>query len=205
MREKFQIADAVLPDIDAQVSQDERSQISRAIAAQLPKGYQTKLHPSLPPLYQPNFTPMMQAEIDRKARGAPMDGGIDMSRYEAPDEPVNGDESEWREALQAAYRSSTYLDGRQVNLSLLEEYGKNAWLIGNSQLEEMLQQVEMELSALKDEIDNINKARKGAQEESRGELVALEESWKLGVGKIIEVQIASDGLRKEILNRRRAH
>ena len=205
MRQNIHMANAVLLDIDAQVSQDERSQIAKAIAAELPKGYRTRTHPSLPPLFQPNFTPMMQAEIDRKARGALLEGGIDMSRYEAPDEPVNGNDSEWREALQAAYQSSTYLDGRQVNLSLLEEYGKNAWLIGNSQLEEMLQQAEKELAALKDETDNINKARKGAQEESRGELVALEESWKLGVGKLIEVQIASDSLRKEILKWHRRH
>jgi pre-mRNA-splicing factor SPF27 len=163
------------------------------------------MHPSLPPLPQTNFTPMMQAEIDRKARGEPMKGGIDMSRYEAPDEPTDGDESQWREALQAVYRSSSYLEGRQVNLSLLEEYGKNAWLIGNSQLEDMLRQAEKELELLKDETDTINKARKGAQEESRGELTALEGSWRTGVGKIIEVQIASDSLRKEMLKRRRIH
>jgi pre-mRNA-splicing factor SPF27 len=147
---------------------------------------------------------MMQSEIDRKARGEPM-SGIDMSRYEAPDEPSNGDESQWRDAVEAAYRSSSYLEGRQVNLSLLEEYGKNAWLIGNSQLEDMLRQLEKELGTLKEETDTINKARKGAQEESRGELMALENSWRTGVGKIIDVQVASDGLRKEILKRRRVH
>jgi pre-mRNA-splicing factor SPF27 len=147
----------------------------------------------------------MQAEIKRKARGEPMEGGIDMSRYEAPDEPSNNSNSEWRATLQAAYRSSSYLEGRQVNLSLLEEYGKNAWLIGNSQLEELLQQQEKELSTLKEETENINKSRKGLQDGSQGELVALEEAWKSGVGKIIEVQVATDGLRKEILRRRRVH
>jgi len=110
-----------------------------------------------------------------------------MSRYEAPDEPNDNNASHWRVALQAAYRSTSYLEGRHVNLSLLEEHGKNAWLIGNSQLEEQ----------------SINKARKGAQEGSRGELVALDESWRTGVGKMIEVQVALDGLRKEILKRRR--
>jgi pre-mRNA-splicing factor SPF27 len=147
----------------------------------------------------------MQAEIKRKARGEPMKGGIDMSRYEAPDEPSDNSNSEWRATLQAAYRSSSYLEGRQVNLSLLEEYGKNAWLIGNSQLEELLQQQEKELAALKEETENINKSRKGLQEGSQGELVALEDAWKTGVGKVIEVQVATDGLRKEILRRRRVH
>lgn len=192
-----------LPYIDAQVNEEERRQILRAIAAELPGGYQTTTHPLLPLLPQTKFTPLMQVEIDRKARGEPMKGGIEMSRYEAPDEPTDGDDSQWRGALQAAYRSSSYLEGRHVNLSLLEEHGKNAWLIGNSQLEEVLQRVEKELAILKNETENINKVRKGAQEGSRGELVALEESWRTGVGKIIEVQVASDGLRREILRRRR--
>jgi len=147
----------------------------------------------------------MQAEIDRKAGVEPMKRAIDMSRYEAPEEPTNADDSQWREVLQAAYRSSSYLEGRHVNLALLEEHGKNAWLIGNSQLEEMLQQIEKELAILKEETDTVNKARKSAQEGSRSELVALEDSWKSGIGKIIEVQVASDGLRKEVLSRRRMH
>lgn len=170
----------------------------------MPGGYRTRPHPSLATLPETNFTPTLQAEIDRKARGEPI-SGIDMSRYEAPDEPTDGDESQWRGALQVAYRSSSYLEGRQINLSLLEEYGKNAWLIGNSQLEDMLRQLEKELGTLKEETDTINKVRKGAQEESRGELMVLEDSWRTGVGKIIDVQVASDGLRKEILNRHRVH
>ena len=145
----------------------------------------------------------MQAEIDRKARDEPMQGGIDMSRYDAPDEPTDGGDSEYRTALQAAYRSTSYLEGRHVNLSLLEEHGKNAWLIGNSQLEEILQQLEKTLANVKEETDNVNKMRKSAQEGSRGELLGLEDSWRTGVGKIIEVQVATDGLRQETVRRRR--
>jgi len=51
--------------------------------------------------------------------------------------------------------------------------------------------------------ENINKARKAAQEESKAELIGLEETWKRGVGKIIEVQMATDGIKREILDRRR--
>lgn len=204
MRQDLLVANYFLLDIDSQVTEEERRQIFTEIAAKLPRGYRTITHSSLPLIVDPKFTPMMQAEIDRAARGESI-SGIDMSRYEAPDEPTDGDESQWGETLQAAYRSSTYLEGRQVNLSLLEEYGKNAWLIGNSQLEHMLYQAEKELGILKEETEAINKARKGAQEDSRGELMALEDSWRTGVGKIIEVQVASDGLRKEILKQRRVH
>ena len=133
-----------------------------------------------------------------------MVGGIDLTRYEAPEKPADDSEIEtWRKSLRQAYMSSSYLSGRLTNLSLLEEFGKNAWLISNSQLEDILRDLEKELSEQKEAVENINKSRKAAQEESRAELVGLEEAWKQGVGKAIEVQLATDGVRREILQRRR--
>ena len=133
-----------------------------------------------------------------------MVGGIDLTRYEAPEKPADDSEIEtWRKSLRQAYMSSSYLSGRLTNLSLLEEFGKNAWLISNSQLEDILRDLEKELSEQKEAVENINKSRKAAQEESRAELVGLEEAWKQGVGKTIEVQLATDGVRREILQRRR--
>jgi pre-mRNA-splicing factor SPF27 len=99
--------------------------------------------------------------------------------------------------------SSSYLSGRLTNLSLLEEFGKNAWLISNSQLEDILRDLEKELSEQKEAVENINKSRTAAQEGSRAELAVLEEAWKQGVGKTVEVQLATDGVRREILQRRR--
>jgi len=133
-----------------------------------------------------------------------MVGGIDLTRYEAPEKPADDSEIEtWRKSLRQAYMSSSYLSGRLTNLSLLEEFGKNAWLISNSQLEDILRDLEKELSEQKEAVENINKSRKAAQEESRAELVGLEEAWKQGVGKTIEVQLATDGVRREILQHRR--
>ena len=133
-----------------------------------------------------------------------MVGGIDLTRYEAPEQPNDDSEIEtWRTNLRQAYISMSYLSGRLTNLSLLEEFGKNAWLIGNSQLEDILRDLEKELSKKKEAIENINKARKAAQEGSKAELVGLDETWKQGVGKIIEVQLATVGVRREILQRRR--
>lgn len=132
-----------------------------------------------------------------------MHGGIDLTRYEAPDEPASDTPQDaWRQALRNAYVSSTYLSGRHLNLTLLDEFGKNAWLIGNSQLENLLQELEHELARLRDDVENVNKARKAAQENSRGELLGLEETWKHGIGKILEVQVAEAGLRQLILERR---
>lgn len=133
-----------------------------------------------------------------------MQGGMDVSRYEAPDDPAaDTDEEAWRQHLRSAYVSSTYLLGRQANLALLDEYGKNAWLVSNSQMEYTLQELEQELDRVKSEIETVNKARKQAQEQSRGELLALEETWKSGIGKILEIQVATDNLRQLILESRR--
>lgn len=133
-----------------------------------------------------------------------MVSGIDLTRYEAPEKPADDSEIEaWRKSLQQAYMSSSYLSGRLTNLSLLDGFGKNAWLISNSQLEDILRDLEKELSEQKEAVENINKSRKAAQEGSRAELAGLEDAWKQGVGKTIEVQLATDGVRREILQRRR--
>jgi len=174
------------------------------ITKDLPTGYENIPHPSLPPEPTVNLSELIQKEVDRVGAGEPRKGGVNLSRYEAPDEPArDSDVESWRQALRSAYISSTYLAGRHTNLSLLEEFGKNAWLIGNSQLEEILKDLEKELTRLKEETDTVNKARKTAQTASKGEVVGLGETWKRGIGKILEVQVATDSLRQEILERRR--
>ena len=142
----------------------------------------------------------------------PLTGGIDLSRYEAPEPPARTSDAdgnstpnldEWRQTLQKAYTASSHLAMRHENLALLEENGKNAWLIGNSQLEDILRGIEKELTDTKETAEAVNKERKVAQEASKGELVGLEESWKRGVGAILDVELAAEGLRMQILEQRR--
>ena len=154
---------------------------------------------------------MFQQELDRKATGAPLTGGIDLSRYEEPEAPARSTDTKtgtpnldaWRETLRKAYTSSHHLSTRHENLALLEESGKNAWLIGNSQLEDILRGIEKELAETKEGIEGVNKQRKITQEGGKGELGGLEESWKRGVGAILDVEVASEGLRMQILEQRR--
>lgn len=146
----------------------------------------------------------MRQELQRKATGQAIAGGIDLSRYEQPEGPSdNNDIAAWKQSLQKAYTSSTYLTGRVSNLMLLEELGKNAWLIGNSQLEDILRQLEKELQELNVTVESVNKSRKAAQEGSRGEMMSLEETWKRGIGRILEVEVAAEEVRTLILDKRR--
>ena len=182
----------------------ERAKIDRVIARELAPEHGQQLHPSIPPEPATSFSSLIQAELERKAANLPIQGGIDLSRYEAPEAPNRAEDiASWQQTLQKAYASNSYLSGRLINLSLLDDLGKNAWLIGNSQLEDILRDLERDLAELKEATDNVNKARKAAQEESRGEMINLEETWKRGIGRILEVQIATEGLQREILERRR--
>ncbi|CAG8116683.1 unnamed protein product [Penicillium salamii] len=194
-----------LPYIDAAPTATAHARAQQLINAKLPKDHATTLHPWIPEAPQPQFSPFITQELERKATGAPLTG-IDLSRYEAPEAPTSDgapDLEEWRKTLQKAYASSSHLSKRHENLALLEEHGKNAWLIGNSQLEDILGGLEKELAETKEAAAQVNKERKIAQEASQGELVSLEETWKRGVGAILDVEVASEGLRLQILEHRR--
>ncbi|KAI9934203.1 hypothetical protein ASPWEDRAFT_170171 [Aspergillus wentii DTO 134E9] len=197
-----------LPYIDAAPSTQARANAERLISAELSPDHSSTIHPSIPAFPEPRLSPLIQQEVERKAAGQPLTGGIDLSRYEAPEAPSRGADSnpnldEWRQTLQKAYTASSHLSMRHENLALLEENGKNAWLIGNSQLEDILRNLEKELAETKEAAETVNKERKIAQEARQGELAGLEETWKRGVGAILDVELAAEGLRMQILEQRR--
>ncbi|RMZ89736.1 hypothetical protein DV736_g3038, partial [Chaetothyriales sp. CBS 134916] len=193
-----------LPYIDSNISGSDREEADALIFSELGKINQEPLHPSLQPLHESGTSELIHKEIGRVSTGQSWQGGIELSRYEAPDEPSLDDNAQiWHKALRTAYISSAYLAGRRINLGLLEELGKNAWLISNSQLDEILKSLDQESEHLHQETDLVNRERKAMQESAKAEIVALEDTWKRGVGQLIEVQLATDRLRQEILQRRR--
>ena len=109
----------------------------------------------------------------------------------------------WRDVLQRAYTSSSYLQSRFSNLALLEEFGKNAWLVGNAQSEDVLRGIEKELMETQGSVDRVNQARKIEQLAAKGELDTLNQSWRVGIGRIIETEVAAEQMRLEVLRRRR--
>jgi pre-mRNA-splicing factor SPF27 len=149
------------------------------------------------------------AELERVAAKQPLKA-IDLSRYEAQDsapstENLAPGEAKilLEEALSRSGASATYLAGRRAHLALLDSYGKNAWLVGNWQLEAELKALERELAQTKTEIDVLAVQRRKAQEEAGAEIHGLEETWKKGVGRVLETEIAAEGLRQEVLEQRR--
>ncbi|KAL9019890.1 MAG: hypothetical protein Q9185_002832 [Variospora sp. 1 TL-2023] len=156
------------------------------IASSLPPSYLTTPHPSLPPLRPSKLTPAAQAEQLRIENKEPLNA-IDTTRYELPELAPNTAPTQTQ--LQQAYASSHYLRGRLQNLALLDQFGKNAWLVGNGQLEDILREVEKELVEVRESVEAINRGRKERQEAGRGEMEGLDQAWRVGVGRVVEVEV----------------
>lgn len=96
-----------------------------------------------------------------------------------------------------------YLKDRAAHLELLDETGKNAWLAANFQLEPVQRALDGELAAARADVEEVQAQRRARQAEAGAEMAALEKSWRDGVGRVVEVQAASESLRQDILEKRR--
>lgn len=128
---------------------------------------------------------------------------IDTKRYEAqdlpgPSEPSAATPLQLRSVLSKAYTSNAYLKSRIENLALLDKHGANAWLLSNYHSENELRSVEKELADTKRQIDEVNNLRARRQGQVKGEMEGLEETWRKGVGRVLETEIAVEELRAEI-------
>ena len=175
------------------------------------------LHPALIPAaqYQPQYSHSVEREHARLDRDATSKlSGVDMKRYEDLDAPEytnpTSDEDRpellerWNKALKQAYTSSEYVQSRLTQLGLLEKFGKNAWLVGNSQLEDILKGIEAELADVRKQQEEVETLRQSQQQSVQGEIQTLEETWKKGVGRVLETEVAAEGLKQQILEKRRA-
>uniref|UniRef100_A0A8H7N369 Pre-mRNA-splicing factor SPF27 n=1 Tax=Bionectria ochroleuca TaxID=29856 RepID=A0A8H7N369_BIOOC len=170
-----------LPYIDPEPSPESIAAARSLIAAEL-----STFQPSpLPQTAEPSFSPAIQTEL---ARETP-----------APDAPTD----RLREVLENARVSDAYLASRRQNLELLDAYGKNAWLVGNHQLEAGLRRLEGDLADAKREIDIVNIERQRRQEDVKGEMHTLEETWRKGVGRVLETEVAVEELKEQIRNEMR--
>lgn len=76
-------------------------------------------------------------------------------------------------------------------------------MLGNAQLEDILRGLEGEVRRVWEEVEGVNRGRKGVQEGVRGEVEGLERAWRGGVEGVVVVEVAAEGVRREVLGRRR--
>ncbi|KAL8832354.1 MAG: hypothetical protein Q9191_000310 [Dirinaria sp. TL-2023a] len=189
-----------LPYIDAPPSPRALNAARALIISSLSSTQTQTLHPSLPALPPSSLTPLLTSEQDRIAASTPLTG-ISTERYEAPASSSSSSSSSSPDpsALRAAYTASTYLSHRNQNLSLqAQEFGKNAWLVHNSQLEDILRAVEKEVVEAREQVEGVNRERKGMQEARRVDVEGLGQRWREGVRAVVECQVAVEELGKEI-------
>ncbi|KAF5026172.1 hypothetical protein F66182_1736 [Fusarium sp. NRRL 66182] len=141
---------------------------------------------------EPTFSPAMTAELERVSTSTPL-APLDLSRYEAPSPSASP-----ATALPAAAVAHSYLSSRLTNLELLDRWGKNAWLLGNHSLEAELQALERELASTKREVDILNLERQKKQQAVGAEMKTLDDTWRTGVGRVLETEVAVEELRRKI-------
>ncbi|KAK3945974.1 Pre-mRNA-splicing factor SPF27 [Diplogelasinospora grovesii] len=191
-----------LPYVDAEPTPQQRAAAEALIAAERSTVPDDPFHALLPPPPQPSkfITPLLQSEYERAATGTKL-SAIDFSRYEVDDSDdvssLSKDELALR--LSRTYTSKSYISSRRAHLALLDSYGKNAWLVGNWHLEGELKALEKELADTKREIDLVTLQRTTAQEEAGPEIQGLEDTWKRGVGRVLETEAAAEQLRREVI------
>ncbi|EMD86450.1 hypothetical protein COCC4DRAFT_193824 [Bipolaris maydis ATCC 48331] len=209
-----------LPYVDTQLDANSIAAAKAAIDADIRSaGVDTsEMHPALIPaaaVYTPTFSDFISREHARLDDDPTSKlSGIDLKRYEDLDAPENTNPTtdedrpelleRWSKALKQAYTSSEYVQGRLTQLSLLEKFGKNAWLVGNSQLEDILKSIEAELASLKKQQEETDMARRAQQDSVSGEIKTLEETWKKGLGRLLETEVAAEGLKQQIMDKRKA-
>ncbi|KAJ2904210.1 hypothetical protein MKZ38_008540 [Zalerion maritima] len=147
---------------------------------------------------------------------------IDLSRYQAvdaaslppyPSDPTPETLRAYNAALSAAlattYSQASHVAQKSFLLSLLSpgndskngpwasSASKNSWLLSNYHAEAQLGSLERELAETKREVDRVNIQRKEAQDAVGEEMRLLERDWKAGVGKVLEIEVAIERLRRE--------
>ncbi|CAK7204099.1 hypothetical protein SEUCBS139899_006852 [Sporothrix eucalyptigena] len=197
-----------LPYVDPEPTPAQREAAEALVAAEHAAVPDDPHHALLRPAYEPNLTPAMQTEVQRHAdakagnrKPEPL-RAIDMSRYEVDEDAPEGTDAT-AIALAKAYTNQTYLRGRRTHLALLDRFGKNAWLVSNWQAEADLKSLEADLAEARKTVDLVTVQRQRAQNDAAGELRSLEETWRTGVGRVLETEAAAEELRLQILETRR--
>ncbi|KAI9655251.1 MAG: hypothetical protein M1831_004961 [Alyxoria varia] len=198
-----------LQHLDQNFTESELQATRDLIADELQELYpnwKNELHPKVPEAYKPKNQSLASAShghIAKTGKARPEGTGVDLSRYEKVSAPKKGEDGkeplpkEYLEKLNSAHTSQQYLDGRGANLQLLEQHGKNAWLMHNNQLEDDYKALERDVEATRSAVHRVDGERRAAQEGARGELEGLEEAWRHGLGRAIEAEIAA-GEQKDI-------
>ncbi|PKI82528.1 hypothetical protein MVES1_003925 [Malassezia vespertilionis] len=136
--------------------------------------------------------PQLAAELERAERGEKLNV-LDADRYQLP-EPAEGlqaSEEAWDASLRNASVQLAYMDGRVKNIELLRRYGANAWRLYNYNQEAILGLESQALDAEREEVEEVNRARKDAQIKTGDALSTYESRWAALVSQNLSLRVAN--------------
>lgn len=79
---------------------------------------------------------------------------------------------------------------------MLEQHGRNAWLVGNSSLEDELRAYEEELARVQGVSEEVLRERKRQQEGARAQVEGGERTWRGAVEGLVRVGVGTAVVRR---------
>ncbi|OLY85013.1 Pre-mRNA-splicing factor SPF27-like protein [Smittium mucronatum] len=132
---------------------------------------------------------LLRKEYERIKNGEKM-SQFDTTRYKLEQPSSKDSVSEWEKAVDNSQSQLEHQLIRIENLELLDVYGPNNWKLYNSYLDALLESRKTALLDIKDQITNINKARKYEQTEASFKLNSLENLYAEKVYNIAQLRYA---------------
>lgn len=86
---------------------------------------------------------------------------------------------------------------------MLQSYGPNAWLVRNYQLNSQSKELQETLTQLKEQVTEVNRARRVFQEDAGEHLGRLENRWQDLVGSTVQLEMACKAMEGEVRGLRR--
>ncbi|CAE7811240.1 bcas2 [Symbiodinium sp. KB8] len=160
--EHYSLVDA-LPYIDTQLGAAEVAQQVKALIEEEMTQFEPRDY--LASLPAPTLTVLsseqMQQEFARVSRRAPL-GAVDPKKYEVekPDGEAAEDENSWKSVSATTQINLEYARIKSVNLELLEQWGKKAWIAHNMLIRGAERVLNNEATELRASREEVNKKRK---------------------------------------------
>ncbi|OMJ15538.1 Pre-mRNA-splicing factor SPF27 [Smittium culicis] len=132
---------------------------------------------------------LLRGEYERVKNKIKMES-FDTTRYKLEQPSSKASVQEWTEAVNNAQAQLEHQLIRIENLELLDTYGSNSWILYNSYLEKLLDARSEILKQTKQQITDVNKARKYEQVEASVKLASLENLYAERIYNIAQLRYA---------------
>lgn len=136
----------------------------------------------------------------KRIRNGMAQAPLDQARYRVPPPPEGERDSleAWQKAVDNAHAQLEHTALRLVNLELLSKFGANAWKTHTENLEAMEMCQTEALAEMRQEVENLNRKRKGAQVAAGDKMSVFEKKFRGLVAKTTTMEVECSALEREV-------